>query len=288
MVKELVGGLLAQGLEKVDITKGVTRLTKLICRYLDTDSLTRNDEILPKSVSMDSSRNHRRSLSQPPNEPVSVTDVQSSGHTLSSKTPELIPFRHALHSQQPYSIAADTCTNTAKRRRVSEGERKQLPTICSILTQQDNISTTQAGRWNLTTGVSTHAGQHQDSSICPEKAGSIDQERVRPILLVVPCGESLPSSEDMEKRQDTGLAYSEVYTGEPMVGQQLLASHSGPSRSVFGQANTQQTSPVDRYLPLPPNSNAEAEFTSYAIDFVHTLDYDARLAFGLLSSPQQR
>lgn len=288
MVKELVGGLLAQGLEKVDITKGVTRLTKLICRYLDTDSLSRDGKIRPGPISMDGIEDCRCSVSQPPSEPVPATAVVSPCHTLSPGLPELIPFYHASNSQQPYSTATETCTNTTKRRRVSKDERIQSPTVCPIPTQQDNTSTIQAENRNLITDVSTHAEQHQDSSLCPEKVGSIDHDGISPTSPVVPRGRSLSSSKEMERRQNTGSSHFGVYTGEPVVGQQFLASHSRPSRSTFDNAGTQQSSRVNKDPLLPPNSNAEAEFTSYAIDFVHTLDYDARLAFGLLSSPQQR
>jgi hypothetical protein len=135
--------------------------------------------------------------------------------------------------------------------------------------------------------VLDHLGQHQNSPSCPEKASNIDHEGVNTISPVAPRGEPVPSSEEMERTQNTSMTYFGVYTDEPVVRRQLLASHSGPPRSTFDDAGAQQPSPVDDDLPLLPNPNTEVEFTSYAIDFLHTLDDDARLAFGLLGSPQQ-
>jgi hypothetical protein len=45
VVKELISGLLAQDIKKADIAKGLTRLTKLICCYADTGSLSRDGPI---------------------------------------------------------------------------------------------------------------------------------------------------------------------------------------------------------------------------------------------------
>ncbi len=127
---------MAQGWERINIAKGSTRLTKLICHYVDTDSLTQDGEILPTPVSMDNSEDLRRT-SQPPSGPVSRANVVSPCHTLSPGLPELIPFHHILHNQQPHCTAAETCMNTAKRRRVSEDEGEQPPTVCSTPIQQE-------------------------------------------------------------------------------------------------------------------------------------------------------
>ncbi|KAI1521079.1 hypothetical protein PtrSN001C_012378, partial [Pyrenophora tritici-repentis] len=74
VVKELVNDLLAQGIEKVDITKGLTRLTKLICRYVDTKLLAEDGKILPNLTSVDSSEYLRRTHSQSPTIPGSGID----------------------------------------------------------------------------------------------------------------------------------------------------------------------------------------------------------------------
>jgi hypothetical protein len=45
VVKKLFNDLLAQGIEKVYITKGLTRLTKLICHYVKTTSLAEDGKV---------------------------------------------------------------------------------------------------------------------------------------------------------------------------------------------------------------------------------------------------
>ncbi|KAG9381621.1 Dimer-Tnp-hAT domain containing protein [Pyrenophora tritici-repentis] len=100
VVKELVNDLLAQGIEKVDITKGLTRLTKLICRYVDTKLLAEDGKILPNLTSVDSSEYLRRTHSQSPTIPGSGIDIRQLSHTMSPDPQGPIPFFRALQSQQ--------------------------------------------------------------------------------------------------------------------------------------------------------------------------------------------
>jgi hypothetical protein len=263
VVKELVNDLLAQGIETVNITKGLTRLTKLICRYVDTESLAEVGKVLPKPVSVDSNENRRRASSQSPTGSGSGMDVRPSSYTMSPNPQRHIPSYHALQSQQPYH-AAENPKNTAKRRRVSGNEGLQTLTVFPTPIQQNNGNTTQG------------EGQHcsTDLLIHPEQPNSPSP------LHVAPHGNLVPVSE-----QDKNMNHFVPYRDKLMVGQQLSASRSDPSRPLIDNADAQQPSSVNEDLPLPPNLNAGAGFTSYAADIVDTLDGDARLAFGLLSSP---
>jgi hypothetical protein len=115
VVKELAKGLLGQGIEKAEITKGLTRLTKLICRYVDTKSLAEDGKVLPKLVGTDSNEYRKRASSQSLTGPGSGVDVRLPSHTRSSDPQGPVSFYHALQSQQSYH-AVETCKNTTKRR----------------------------------------------------------------------------------------------------------------------------------------------------------------------------
>ena len=98
---------------------------------------------------------------------------------------------------------------------------------------------------------------------------------------MAPYGDLVPISEEVDETQDI---HDGLHGDELLPGQRLSASRSGPRRPILDNADAQQPSLVDENLPLPPNSNADADFTSYAIEFVNILDDDARLAFGLHDS----
>jgi hypothetical protein len=267
--------LLAQGMKVVDIVQKRTRLTKLVCRYLDTASLAQDGKILPTPVSVSSSGYRSRSFSQSPTGPGSGIDVSSSSHIISPDPQGPIPLYHALRSQQPCR-AAEAYTNTGKRRRVSGNEDLQPPTVCSITGQ------------HLSTNIFIRP-EHQHSFPSPcEEAGSTEHGSASSTSHVIPHRDLVPISEEVEEIQDRNMPHFDLGGDEIVVGQRLSASRFDTRWSILDNADTQQLSLVDDDLPLLSNSNADADFTSYAIEFVHTLDHDARIAFGLHDSLQYR
>ncbi|PZD22380.1 hypothetical protein A1F96_11177, partial [Pyrenophora tritici-repentis] len=66
-------------------------------------------------------------------------------------------------SQQSYR-AAETYTNTAKRRRVSGNEGLQTPAVFSIPMPESNTSTTQAEGQHFSTDTSIHLEQQHNST----------------------------------------------------------------------------------------------------------------------------
>ncbi|KAI1676123.1 hypothetical protein KJE20_14289 [Pyrenophora tritici-repentis] len=161
VAEELVKGLLAQGIERVDITKGLTRLTKLICRHVDTKSLAEGGKILPKLVTTDSNE-YRKRASRSPAEPGPGIDARLPSHTISPRQQGPIPISHALRSRQSYH-AAETRLNSSKRRRISRNEG--LQTLTESDSMQENEETCfmpcpNASRFNAGTGAYDQ-GDHQ-------------------------------------------------------------------------------------------------------------------------------
>lgn len=200
VVTELVNDLLAQGIEKFDITKGLTRLTKLVCRYVDTKLLAEDGKVLPKPFSVDSNEDRRHASSQSPTGSGSGMDVRPPSHTMSPNQQGPIPFYHAIQSQQPYG-AAETYTNTAKRRRVSGNEGVQPRTVRPILMPEDNGSTNQAEGQHFSTDMSILPEQQHNSAPPFEEAGNIEHGRVSPTSHVATHGDLVPISKEMEVSQ---------------------------------------------------------------------------------------
>jgi hypothetical protein len=152
VVKELISGLLAQDIKKADIAKGLTRLTKLICCYADTGSLSRDGDVLPKAIGGNGASSHS------PTEPEAGMDSASSFHTVPSSSQQLASsYPISLFDQQPLDNVIEARTNTAKRRKVSGHVAYQTREgLCMI--QEDNQSTsTPRSEASLT---NTH-GEHQ-------------------------------------------------------------------------------------------------------------------------------
>jgi hypothetical protein len=143
VVKELANDLLAQGIKKVDITKGLTRLTKLICRYVDTKSLAENGKVLPKPVSGDSNEYRRRASSQSTTGSGSGTYVRPPSFTISPVQQVTIP---------------------AKRRRVSGNESLQTPAVFPIPMLESNGSTAQTEGQHFPADTSIHPEQQHNSA----------------------------------------------------------------------------------------------------------------------------
>lgn len=179
VVNELVKGLLAQGIESVDITKGLTRLTKLLCRYVDTKSLTEDGKVLPKLVTADSNEYHNGASQSPVG---------------------LEPISHALQSQQTYH-AAEPHTNIAKRRRMSGNERPQLPTICSVLTPENDRSIAQAEGQESSMDTLIYSEQQHNTVPPCEQVSNIEQGRASITSLVEAQGELVPILVEMEVGQ---------------------------------------------------------------------------------------
>jgi hypothetical protein len=163
VTERLTNWLLAQGMKVGDIVQKRTRLTKLICHYVDTKSLAEGGKLLPKPVSVDSNEYRKRASSQSPTGSGSGMDVRPLSHTISPEQQGPIPIYHALQSQQPYR-AADTCTNTAKRRRVSGNEGLQTPSVFSVPMLESNGSTAQAEDQHCSTDIPNHPGQQHNST----------------------------------------------------------------------------------------------------------------------------
>ncbi|KAF2844447.1 hypothetical protein T440DRAFT_326621 [Plenodomus tracheiphilus IPT5] len=285
VMEDFIHSLLAQGVKAAEIAQGRTPLAKLICRHVEVRSLIQDGTILPKGVTIGSNEQSRRTFPRSPAGPESGMDVRLPSHTTLPDPQGPAPFYNALRSQQPY-CAAETSTNTAKRRRVSRNEGLPTPAVCPAPIQQNNGSTTQAEGQHCSTDMTNHPEQQYNFLPHFEKAGSIEHESVSSNSHVALHGDLGPISEEVEEMQDRDMTHFRLHRDEPVLGLRLSASRSCPRRSILDNADAQQPSLVDDDLPPPPNSNADAYFTSYAIDFVHTLDDDARLAFGLHVSLQ--
>jgi hypothetical protein len=285
VVERLANWLLAQGMKAEDIVQKRTRLTKLICHYVDTNSLAKDGKVLPKSVSVDNNEYRKRASSQSPTGSGSGMNGRLPSHTSSPTQQGSIPIYHALQSQQP-CLAADKCTNTAKRRRVSGNEGLQTLAVLPISMLESNGSTAQAEDQRCSIDTPNHSEQQHNSSLPLEEAGSIEHRSVSSTSHVASNGGLVPISEEVEEIQERNMTQFGLYRDEPVVNQRLLASRSGPRQSILDNADAQQPLLIDDDLPLLPNSNTDTSFTSYAIEFVHTLDDDARIAFGLHDSLQ--
>jgi len=200
VVKELVIDLLAQGIEKFDIIKGLTRLTKLVCCYVDTKSLAEDGKVLPKPVSVYGNEHRRRASSQSPTGSGSRVDVGPPSHAISPEQQEIIPINHAVQSQQSYR-AVGTCTNTAKRRRVFESEGQQPLIVCSIPIPEDNGSKTQAEGLHFSTDIPILLEQQRNSARPFEEASIIEHRRVDPTSHVATHRDLVPISNAMEVSQ---------------------------------------------------------------------------------------
>ncbi|KAA8622011.1 hypothetical protein PtrV1_06512 [Pyrenophora tritici-repentis] len=197
VMEDLVHSLLAQGLKAAEIAKGRTRLSKLICCHVEIERFIQDGTILPKGVSIGSNEQSRRTFSRSLAGPESGMDVRPPSHTMSPNPQGPIPFYHALQSQQPYG-AAETYTNTAKRRRVSGNEGVQPRTVCPILMSEDNGSTTQAEGQHFSTDMSILPEQQYNSAPPFEEAGNIEHGRVSRTSHVAVHGGLVPISKDME------------------------------------------------------------------------------------------
>jgi hypothetical protein len=160
--------------------------------------------------------------------------------------------------------------------------------VCPIPIQQNNGSTTQSEGQHFLSNISIHPEQQQSSPPSFGEAGSIEHGRVSLDFNVATHADLVPISEVVEKTQDLNKTHVGLNRGERVLGQRLLVSSSDTRRSMLDNANAQKLSLVDDDLPPPSNSNADADFTSYAIEFLHTLHDDARLALGLHDNLQCR
>jgi hypothetical protein len=152
----LTNELLVQSIKGVDIVQKRTRLTKLVCRYIDTGLLVQDGKILPNLASVGSSEQLRRTLSQPPTRPESGMEVRPPSDTMFPDQQGLIPFYNAPQSQQPYR-AVESHTNTAKRRKIS-GHATFQALEGLFRTQEDNQNiSAPSSEASLT---NTH-GEHQ-------------------------------------------------------------------------------------------------------------------------------
>jgi hypothetical protein len=117
-VKDFVHSLLAQGVEAAVIAKGTTRLTSLICRYVDTDSLAKNSEVLPKVVNTYSDEQSIRTLSGSPAGSASRINTESFPDTESPGSHELtLSYQASPHGQQQSRDVIETRVKGTKRRR---------------------------------------------------------------------------------------------------------------------------------------------------------------------------
>jgi hypothetical protein len=187
-------------MKAVDIVQKRTRLTKLVCRYVDTGLLVQDGKILPNLASVGSSEHLRRTLSQPPTRPESGMDVRPPPYTMSPNLQGPVPLFNALQSRQLYR-AAETYTNTAKRRRVSRNESLQTPAVCPTPIQPNNRSTTQAEGQHCSTDMPIHLEQQHNSAPPFEEAGNIEHGRLSLTSHVATYGDLGSTSEEMEVSQ---------------------------------------------------------------------------------------
>ncbi|EMD85883.1 hypothetical protein COCC4DRAFT_28984 [Bipolaris maydis ATCC 48331] len=213
VVNELVKGLLAQGIESIDITKGLTRLTKLICRYVDTKSLAEESKVLPKPITPDSNEYCRRA-SQSPAGPGSGLDVRVPSHVIRPEQQGPVPILHNMQSQQAYH-AAGPRTNTTKRRRVSGNEVLQPLTVYPIPIPVINDVTTQVEGQRLT-----------NISIRPEQRHYSTRIKRRNISAVF----HRASEQQLVRREASGAADS---SNEATIGTNVISNdHDFPSPSI--------------------------------------------------------
>ncbi|EUC40886.1 hypothetical protein COCMIDRAFT_9320 [Bipolaris oryzae ATCC 44560] len=218
VVNELVKDLLAQGIESVDITKGSTRLTKLICRYVDTKSLAEDGKVLPKAITPDSNE-HRRRASQSPAGPGPGIDVRLPSHVIRPEQQGPVPILHAMQSQQAYH-ATEPRTNTTKRRRVSGNEDLQPPTVYPIPIPESNEITIQVEGQRLT-NISIGPEQRHDST--PIKRRNISAVFHR------------ASEQQLIRREASGAADS---SNEDTIGTNTISNDDDfPSPSITNSVN---------------------------------------------------
>lgn len=283
VIEYFARNLLAQRVEAAEIAAGRTALAKLICRHIDIEKFVKDGTILPTRISVRNNEQLRRTFPQTLARPRSGMNFRPTPHTGSSNPQGQVPLHHALQSQQPYH-AAETCTYTAKRRRVSGNERLQTAQVFPIPILESNGSTTQTEGQHYLRSIPSHS-KHQHEHLPPfEEANNTEHGRVGSIPQVVSHENFIPNSEEVDEIQEMNVTSLGLYRDEPAVDQQLSVTHSAPRRSIIDNADTQQPSLVYENSPLLAHSNVDADFTSYAIDFVHTLDDDARFAFGLHNS----
>ncbi|KAI1530441.1 hypothetical protein PtrSN002B_010962 [Pyrenophora tritici-repentis] len=214
VAKRLTKWLLAQGMKGEDIIQKRTRLTKLVCRYVDTSLLVQDGKILPNLASMDSSEHLRRTSSQSPTIPGSGMDVSPPSQTMSPDPQGPISFFHALKRPQSYR-AAETYTNTAKRRRVSGNEGLQTPAVLPTLMPESNGSTTQAEGQHFSTDISIHPEQQHNSA-------PIERRNISATF-------NMASESSFTRREASGLADSD---NEETIDTNTTANHGdllGPS-----------------------------------------------------------
>lgn len=162
VVKGFIQNLLAQGAEPAEIAAGRTALAKLICRHVGIERFVQDGTILPARTSVCNDEQPRRTLSRSPARPGSRMNVTTPPHTISFDSQRPVPFYHALQSHQPY-LAAETRTNTAKRRRISRDESLQnLTESDSIQENEKTCFTPRSQASQLTAGTRTYdQGDHQ-------------------------------------------------------------------------------------------------------------------------------
>ena len=277
VIKGLAISLLSQGIKAAEIVKGRTRLANLICEYVETESLVQGGKILPRSLNIDKNEQFWHSIPRSPTAQGSTIHSIPLSHSISSDSQDLIPF---------YQFAK-THSNAAKRRRVSGIEDLQGPTVCPIPTPKDNGSTTQAKSHHFPTDIPNHSEQQHNSPPSFEEAGGIEYGSLSSTSHAPSNGDLVPVLSEVEETQNRSMTHFGLYRDEPVVSQRLSVSRSSRRRSILNNTDTQQPSLVDDDLPPPTNSNADTDFTSYAIEFVHTLDDDARIAFGLNDNLEQ-
>jgi hypothetical protein len=204
----LTNELLVQSMKGVDIVQKRTRLTKLVCRYVNTGLLVQDGKILPNLASVGSSEQLRRTLSQPPTRPESGMEVRPPSDTMFPDQQGPISCYNAPQSQQPYR-AVESHTNTAKRRKVSGNEGLQTPAVCPTATQQNNGSTTQAEGQHCSTGMPIHPEQQHNTAPLFEEAGNIEHGRLSLTSHVATHGDLVPTSEEMEVSQSPTTSFTD-------------------------------------------------------------------------------
>jgi hypothetical protein len=129
---------------------------------VEIERFVQDGTILPAHTSVCNNEQPRRTSPRSPTRPGSRMDVSTPSHTMSFDPQRPVLFHHALQSHQSYH-AAETRTNTAKRRRISGDEGLQTLTESdSIQENEQTYFTPRSQALQLTAGARTYdQGDHQ-------------------------------------------------------------------------------------------------------------------------------